>query len=216
MSRIRGKLRRLADSRYIPRSGIATSDGTISFVTPPASSYYNSSGSNYHSTNFWRIGSIYTPGPPKRIVGVRGVITQRPETALFRELDFMMARYFATGPLSLAWEKVPFSFVLDWFVETSQVLSRLDNALVGGKVRVLGAWHTEQAHIIVPVIFTGYYDRAYPYDLQQVALCELKKYTRTPRWPELSAQAAGRFGKKQGALSVSLLYQKIANLISKR
>lgn len=46
-----------------------------------------------------------------------------------------MGQYGLTNPLALAWELIPFSFVIDWWVNVGEVLSSLDNILYFGDAR---------------------------------------------------------------------------------
>jgi len=64
---------------------------------------------------------------------VRYVLVVKPRDltgsdAFGRTLDLLMSR-FTTSPASLAWEKIPFSFIADWFVDLRGVLRRIDSML---------------------------------------------------------------------------------------
>jgi hypothetical protein len=63
---------------------------------------------------------------------VRYVLVVKPKhkwrSDLFKQLDFLCAR-FSSSPAELAWEKIPFSFVLDWFVDMRGVLNEVNTAL---------------------------------------------------------------------------------------
>jgi hypothetical protein len=63
---------------------------------------------------------------------VRYVLVVKPvvkyRSQIFSAIDAFLSR-FATSPASLAWEKVPFSFVVDWFVDLRGVMRTLDTAV---------------------------------------------------------------------------------------
>lgn len=49
-----------------------------------------------------------------------GIVVTNPNVALANTLGFL-------NPVQVAWDAVPFSFVIDWFVKVNQFLSRLNN-----------------------------------------------------------------------------------------
>jgi hypothetical protein len=63
---------------------------------------------------------------------VRYVLVVRParvyHTQLLNALEFGLRR-FASSPASLAWERIPFSFVLDWFVDIRSTLDVIDKSI---------------------------------------------------------------------------------------
>jgi hypothetical protein len=147
---------------------------------------------------------------------VRYVLVVRPKIkyslAFFQKADFVLSR-FASSPASLAWEKIPFSFVIDWFVDVRGALNGLDN-LLG-----TSPWEV--------VSFT----RSFSYGLRTQATCktfspcdssvlmdfltataEYKSYERSlasggpmPIW-------SPRFGKSQAAISAALITQALLKL----
>jgi hypothetical protein len=48
---------------------------------------------------------------------------------IFSYLDFLLTRFGSEGPASFAWERIPFSFVVDWFLDVGGVVERLDNLI---------------------------------------------------------------------------------------
>jgi hypothetical protein len=64
---------------------------------------------------------------------VRYVIVHKPnvpqyQSDAFASLDFVLKR-FTTTPAQLAWERIPFSFMLDWFVDVRGALRKVDESL---------------------------------------------------------------------------------------
>jgi hypothetical protein len=115
----------------------------------------------------------------------------------------------------LAWEKVPFSFVVDWFVDLTGLVDFLDNAIVGKNKKIDRCWKSEKYHVLIPSYkhIQGGSQFMFPtLDGQQITLSEVRYYHREPMDPNLSIGLSGRFGKKQATLSMALFYQMIANL----
>jgi hypothetical protein len=163
-----------------------------------------------------------TQAAPVRIVGVRGRNSRTFDGEGFRALDLLMSRYGGSGPVDLAWELVPFSFVLDWFVDLRPLIDSLDNALMGNNKSVDYIWQSEKwaldiqyvKHRQLAVSHAGNVTKHdWSWDNNIVGYTRLREYRRsllldvTP-----TVTASGRFGKKQGALGASLFYQNVANL----
>jgi hypothetical protein len=70
-------------------------------------------------------GSIESPN-------IRYVLVVKPKhnwkSDLFKKFDFLCSR-FSSSPAELAWEKIPFSFMLDWFVDMRGVLNEINTAV---------------------------------------------------------------------------------------
>jgi hypothetical protein len=150
---------------------------------------------------------------PTRIVGVRGHRVVEYNSSSFQELDYILSRFIATGPISLAWEKIPFSFVVDWFVDLSGLIQKLDNTLTGNRKVVEKCWSSETHHAFLAMIARESSSESNALAGQVVAQAELKTYLRNPLEPVSLIQSRVRFGKKQAASSVALLHQKVANLV---
>lgn len=157
---------------------------------------------------------------PIRTVTVRGIRDQRYEGAgseFFSKLDFLISRFGATGPASYAWERVPFSFVVDWFIDLSGAINKLDNALTGTVRQVTDACISTAYEVEAPVIHHSPSAlETCMYDGSQVAMNRLSLYTRDPFTPTTTVGLSGRFGKKQGGLTAALLAGYCANLKAKR
>jgi len=162
------------------------------------------------------------PGEPKRLVGVRGIDTKSYETSGFRNLDHMLTKYFGTGPATLAWELVPFSFVLDWFVDLHPVLDAIDNTLTGSTKRLQYCWVSEKFDVR-----SGYFKHRststnrsslthtlhdWPQDGSLIGYTHYRHYHRNLTQLTPLVTASGRFGKKQQTLFGALALQSVANL----
>lgn len=161
----------------------------------------------------WEGEYSYAIQPTRRVVIVGQ--TDRPMNVdLFNKADFFIEKLGAQGPASLAWEFIPFSFVLDWFVDTGALLGSWDNFLTGSRTRILAAsistvydirettrWNPGQA-------LDSYGDLS----LTPFSSSRVKYYHRESIEASPKLAINSRFGKKQLALSSALVYQMVANL----
>lgn len=159
----------------------------------------------------------HVSGSAIRTCTVKGRRTVRYTQDVFSRLDNLIYRFGVTGPASFAWERIPFSFVLDWFVDLSVVLGVVDNALTGSTKNITGACISEKLDVDVDVI----HHRVSPtffsiYDGKLTARVRLSSYTRKPTSADIQIGLSGRFGKKQAFLTGSLIGQMAANLKTKR
>lgn len=146
---------------------------------------------------------------------VRYVLVVKPttkyHTEFFKNLDGFMSR-FATSPASLAWEKIPFSFVVDWFVDLRGVLRTLDNLVGFNPFTVVSFTRSYGYHVNT--------DASYPLRTAcgggltsggHAFSSEYKHYERTlvsmgPSAPEWKV----RFGKNQAGISAALISQQLS------
>jgi hypothetical protein len=162
-------------------------------------------------------GSLYDHNAIGSVIDnpvIRYVLVVKPNatymTPFFQKVDYLLSR-FATSPASLAWELVPYSFVVDWFLDLRGVLRSLDN-LVGFEPYTvvsfsrsfsykLGThWHTEN-HSPCNGVGLG----PWPDGNSQYKLYERSPVTTAgsyPRWQP-------RFGKNQAGISAALITQKL-------
>lgn len=170
-----------------------------------------SANPNANDGTVWHLRMNYLH-MPTRLVGVRGRRGVEYNTAAFGKLDYVIRRFIATGPASLAWERIPFSFVADWFVNLSGVIDTLDNALTGNTRHINSVWMSEKWHVLAGVY--KHRGAGYTSDLdgKQITQNELSYYHREAISPDPSISLSGRFGKKQVALTAALLHQLVASL----
>lgn len=149
--------------------------------------------------------------PPTRVISVRGIRKTKYRTDAFTNIGFLAERLIGRGPFNFAWERIPFSFVVDWFVDLRSILNELDNTVFGANRSITGVLSTvewEYRGNFVHENAPPYTDLAY----NNAAMCgtHIRYYDRkvlaaNPSWVGLS----GRFGKKQLALSGALLTELI-------
>jgi hypothetical protein len=155
---------------------------------------------------------------------VRYVLVVKPRvkyhTSLFASMDAFMSR-FASSPASLAWEKIPFSFVVDWFVDLRGVLRKIDETLGFEPFEIVGCTRSLSYHLATrrnwwtgsPCGGTTLFD-------VDVGSVEYKHYERSlvsvgaskPTWTP-------RFGKNQAGISAALISQRLtasANRVARR
>jgi len=164
----------------------------------------------------WR---VVPSSQPTKIATVRGRSNVKYNTALFAALDYACSRFLSAGPASAIWELVPYSFVVDWFVDLSSVIDGMDNALTGSSktiddVCVSEAWDIRSYSVYRPTIYGApYFSEEITNIAGQVAgFSELSYYRRTPGSDHISVGTSGRFGKKQAVIATALLHQIVANL----
>jgi hypothetical protein len=139
--------------------------------------------------------------------------SQKYHTAFVSKADLFMRR-FATSPASLAWELVPFSFVLDWFVDLRGTLQALDK-LVGSSPYKVSSFTRSYSYELQ----SDYYLETYsPCDgglLQRLRQCSAS-YRHYERSAGVSSSALPswnpRFGKNQAGISAALIAQQLSKL----
>lgn len=181
------------------------------------------------------IGSGYSPNPnpldgshwhaalqsikgAKRVVGVKGKRDVTYKSPAFQKLDYLLRRYLSTGPVSLAWELTRFSFVVDWFVNLTDILDTADDALTGSRHQIEDAWWSESYEVKVSSKFHNLgNDLLNDCHGEEWASTRIKRYHRERLDPSaLQVGLSGKFGKKQASLSLALLHVYVANLLASR
>jgi hypothetical protein len=164
-------------------------------------------GSSHYNASFTPVGSPY------RIVSVRGTRWDAYSSKAFSDADYLMSRFGGTGPISLAWELVPYSFVVDWFVDLRGVCNALDNLVTGSTKNVTDVCVSEKRSWNYAALWTDEYASGKftgPGSSQNgraVYGSELVRYTRKPVSPSFRLASSGRFGKKQLSLLAALILQ---------
>lgn len=144
--------------------------------------------------------------------------TRRPPFSSkgFSALNELMTRFASSGPASFVWERIPFSFVIDWFVDLRSITNSLDNALTGGTRVVLDASLSELKEATVSCVHD---DHLLPYHCPALAGTEVayrisRQYHRIPVAVPLGPVDSGRFGKRQKLLTGALAYQMVAKWLA--
>jgi hypothetical protein len=148
----------------------------------------------------------------RKIATVRGRNQIQYSSQAFSKLDYLGRRFLSAGPASALWELIPYSFVVDWFAETSSVLEYLDNVLTGASRNIVDVSLSEKLVVNCGCFVhspPGQYSSAAGTAMGEVAL---SYYHREPRTADLSIGLSGRFGKKQVSILLALLHQSMANL----
>jgi hypothetical protein len=174
---------------------------TSGFVTP-----YSSAAPHHDSARWDHSGRV------TRTVALRGVNTVAYSSPIMGQLNYLMSRFGSNGPASYLWERIPFSFVLDWFVDLKSITNGLDNLLTGNSKSISGCLATTKGSF--SAVMTDTYGSHVPRGFQgtQVATTLISLYRReAPTYHGFSVNTSGRFGKKQLALSAALLYQLVAS-----
>jgi hypothetical protein len=155
-----------------------------------------------------------------KVPTVRYVLVVEPETryltGFFQKLDFVMKR-FASSPASLAWEKIPFSFVADWFVDIRGSLNALDNALGYAPYKIV-SFSRSYSYAHATDIFGDWISPCTNgvVDSMKAGSYELEYYERDPVSGGSIPTLKNRFGKNQAGISAALIAQQLSKLGAKR
>lgn len=166
-------------------------------------------------------GKVWTAGLiplilPKLSCTIRGIREFKYSSQSFQTMDWLISRFGSSGPASFLWERIPFSFVVDWFVDLSGVLNKLDNALTGNGKRILDAGISQKWQCGIPITKIRYLPNVTDSnDGSQIAYVVLSSYIRKPTVPTVSVGLSGRFGKSQLGITAALVGQMAANLLAK-
>lgn len=211
----------MAINRYMPKMGVDiqrhkdgdksrfSSERILNFTHTPVVINVGSNNGHpaYIVSNQGRI--IYNPR-------IRYVLTVKPTTrymtSFFTKLDFVVRR-FATSPASLLWEKIPFSFVVDWFVDIRGALNSLDSALGFSPYQIVSFTRSYRSHIGTDT----FVDQINPCtgsvaSSMKARLYEQEYYERTPVQGSSIVTLNPRFGKSQAAISAALISQQLTKL----
>jgi len=168
------------------------------------------------TNKYWTCGVVSLKNP-RTVCTIRGIREIRYSLQSFRTLDYLISRFGVTGPASFLWERIPFSFVVDWFVDLSGVLNSLDNALTGSAKRITDAGMSYSWKVLCPISKLRYAPNVVDdHDGSQIAQVELSSFIRKAIVPSVSVGLSGRFGKNQLGISAALIGQMAANLVKMR
>jgi hypothetical protein len=148
---------------------------------------------------------------------VRYVLVTKPSTKyhtdFFRNLDNAMQR-FASSPASLAWERIPFSFVVDWFVDLRGALRKLDD-IVGHSPFEIVSFTRSLRYGLATDIYGSRNSpcSGAPLQAKTYMSASYKHYERSivplgataPTWRP-------RFGKNQAGITAALISQQLTKI----
>lgn len=155
-------------------------------------------------------GRIIRPSVIRYVLVVKPVI--KYQTELFSALDGAMRR-FATSPAQLAWEKVPFSFVADWFVDLRGALNAVDKSIGSEPFKVI-SFTRSRSYEVAADIRNVYYSPCNGSIIEDmpVATIQYKHYERSLASMQASLVWRPRFGKNQAGISAALIAQSLSKL----
>jgi hypothetical protein len=146
---------------------------------------------------------------------VRYVLVTEPRLSFQSDLvnyaDRLLSR-LGTGPATLAWEKVPYSFVVDWFVDLRGWLRFLDDAIQAPPYRVISFTRSESYVVSTDVFDTRFSpcNGSIIYDAPSGS-CRYQHYQRSVVPSGFSPPSLNhRFGKSQAAIMAALIAQKLS------
>jgi hypothetical protein len=158
----------------------------------------------------------WTGGPLDKPSEIRYVLVVRPNTKyhtqFFNTADAFMSR-FATSPASLAWEKVPFSFVIDWFVDLRATLGALDRVVGFSPYQIVAFTRSKQYHLTTHATLRGFsccnggtiFSVSSDHEYQHYERSIVSAQGFLPEWKP-------RVGKNQAAISVALISQMLTSI----
>jgi hypothetical protein len=164
------------------------------------------------------VSVVQSQGIPIKEPEIRYVLvvepTTRYHTDFFKKLDLAMSR-FATSPASLAWEKIPFSFVVDWFVDLRGSLNALDKAIGFQPFEIKSFTRSFSYHLETDMfaISRAQCTGGPTFLNQRCGNLEFKHYERS-LVPGSTQKLTWkpRFGKNQAGISAALISQQLSKL----
>lgn len=155
--------------------------------------------------------------PPVSIVTVEGH-RDRPKyySSIFSKMDDFLRTYGTAGPASFLWERLPYSFVADWFVDTSGIVNSLNEALTGLQSRIIRLSYSRKYDVEISIKKVPNSSWVYSLDDHKLTGHNTLKYYHRESILPTSVGLSSRFGKKQMALSAALLHQIVAKMKSRK
>jgi len=141
----------------------------------------------------------------------RYVLTFKPKVVaksdFFANLDNLCSRFGSGGPAEFAWERIPFSFVVDWFLDTSSLWQSIDELLQAYPITTINLSRSEKyswaLDFLRDVRRSDTYTSVQSY---RAGIASYQKYARIglTRDP-LHVVLRDRIGKKEMVIATSLL-----------
>jgi hypothetical protein len=149
-------------------------------------------------------------------ITIKGVRRPSFDSGALGGLNELLTRFGSSGPASFVWERIPLSFVVDWFVDLRSITNKLDNLLTGNTKQVTDACMSTKTETETNCIHFVHNTAQNP-GLNGITVAWLneRQYHRVPLATPLGVTSSGRFGKKQQALAGALAYQVVAKLLAK-
>jgi len=188
-----------------PYSVVVSSPGTLSVGNMGGMTGYGPISHAGQDSSWWHEQLTLLEQPIRR-VGVKGIRTYDYNSSTFQKVDYYLSRFAANGPASYIWERIPFSFVVDWFVDLSAIIDNLDDALAGGNKSITDCWTSEQWRVLASAVKHRTIAWTSDSDGSPTVNNELGYYHREPLPDTSRISLSGRFGKKQSLLLAALLH----------
>jgi hypothetical protein len=186
----------------------------LNFALTPSAYANGYAPLNGYNTYAWDWQGGLTKPPEVRFVLVVKP-SKKHSNELAKAIDFAVSR-FATSPASLAWELVPFSFVVDWLVDVSGALRLVDKIVGFSPYEIVSFTKTRSYGLYTQAVLDvrtpcgggsiGSYVSNHKYSYYERSLVS---GSAMPIWRP-------RFGKNQAAISVALITQALTSISSKR
>lgn len=144
---------------------------------------------------------------------VRYVLVTEPQVKylgeVFNSIDTVLRR-FATSPAQLAWELVPFSFVLDWFVDLRGA-SRAIDEMLGFYPYKVKSFTKSMSYDCTTECYTSMFSPCNGSLVQtwKSVSVDYKYYERSVLSSRTLPTIKSRFGKNQAAISAALIAQQL-------
>jgi hypothetical protein len=155
-------------------------------------------------------------GYVSKIPTARVVLVVKPAhiymTKFFQELQLVIDR-FGSSPANLAWEILPFSFVVDWFVDVRDMTRTLDGILGHSPFELVSSTKSFSYELTTEVVRTHYTPcdgsvcTSWP-----ASSVTYKHYERSVFSGDVKLRWKPRFGKNQATVSAALVTQALTKL----
>jgi hypothetical protein len=144
------------------------------------------------------------------------VLTLKPNLqgprSLLGPLNDLVNRFGPSGPTAFAWELVPYSFVVDWFVDLRSVLRGFDTLFGVNPFKIIGFTRSVRWHATAYMDATNRETDYSSIISWPAAEFQWKYYMRSIVKPRIQFRSNIRFGKNQLLLSASLITQFLLRL----
>jgi len=191
-----------------------SSKADLNFAIAPSAYANGYAPLNGFNTYAWDWQGGFDSPPELRFVLVVKP-SKKHSSELSKAIDFAVSR-FATSPADLAWELVPFSFVVDWLVDVSGALRLIDKIIGFSPYDIVSFTKTRSYALYTQAVLDvktpcgggniGSYVSNHKYRYYERSLVS---GSATPIWNP-------RFGKNQAAISAALITQALTSIRSKR
>lgn len=159
-----------------------------------------------------KITSVYDPVNKERTTetytkNFRETLAQRADLIISNPNLAMMQQWGVVNPLSIAWELVPFSFVLDWFVTVGDYLNSLTDFAGVTLINPQKTWFTQYTSVRTKTIAPDNAKNRNTVDAKYVAFGLQCNRTLGISTPSIRLRTPKPWGYRRGLAAASLLMQ---------